>query len=53
MERFLWGLRNVKPPNLHIPNLPASKPYAPYMPYTIDIMVCQALKSPAKNNKKP
>jgi len=30
------------------PNLSIFKPYAPYMPYTMNIMVCQALKSPEK-----
>ncbi len=53
MERFGEGLRNAKPSNLPISNLQTFKPYAPNMPYTMDIMVCQALKFPAKNNKKP
>jgi hypothetical protein len=51
MERFYMGLRNVKPPNLPIPNLQTFKPYAPNMLYTIDIMVCQAKKAYKKIKK--
>jgi hypothetical protein len=53
MERFGAGDRNAKPSNLPIPKPSNPQTICPNMPYTMDRMVCQALKFPAKNNKKP